>query len=913
MKIRGDYPTLLNGVSEQPPHAMIPGQHRDQVNMHSDPVYGLSRRWGTLRKAQGVPTADYSLNDTRVFEWRVGGKEYAVLYGARRYGSEVIALYDKTGGQLVPVNHYGVDTSYISALDYGVTSITAVGEYLIMASPGLTVSSQGTGAFAWSKTSPYGAVWIRGGAYNRQFTLKLKNAQGGVISVTYTTPKASYDKALDISHIPAWVEDSISGTESTRESVVGVYNGNYSPQLYHRLSKGNLRTSSMSLTVYDKTGAAVPNSYPVLPVGSQFYHGSNTEYLLVPPDMPTGWYVVYDHKKATPNPGYSTAVAAAQHAYNTQMNEYILASANAILSSSIATKLSSLVAAAPVPTGDLMAAVADGDYLQITGAVEVTVSDGGDNSLIEGVDNTVAAITDLTRKYWVGRVVQVRPAGADQVFYMRAVNANVGSGFTDVTWEECAADKQTLTGGLIYGRLEGGALKLGTDPGWLALLGVTGAPDWSPSLSGDADTNALPYFVGKPISYLDVFQDRLLICCNGVVSASAVGDYLRFSRATVLSVLADDPVEVTSQGSEGDVITGGAFFDRNLILFGNRQYMLDGGTPLSITSALMPVLSAHAGANEIQPVAAGTSIYYAKTSPDGTAVHQLKPGQYAETADSFPITPHLRTYLGTGPKDITVCHEPTTLVLRTNKENTLFIFRYLEAPDGGRQQASWSRWVYGPLCGRLIACSYYQGSLILFFFADFGPASGISVHEQPMSASRSSRPYMDDMQRYGDPGVFGAQQTHIAYDASGRQYVGGPKGDASILAGLYGATGLWYGHQFSSSVTPNRAFVYEQERASLSGDLTVAKVIPKFTESGGADASVTDVTDTPFTTVEDLSPALSAFTLVGEQPLTSEEHMVVVALGADDYSLTLTAKEWLPMSITGLRWEGQYFNRTPRS
>lgn len=921
MKIRGDYPTLLNGVSQQPPHVMLPGQHVDQVNMHSDPVYGLTRRWGTVRKAvtagANPPATGAALPaiPTRCWDWRVGGKEYAVLYGPyANTPATGVKVYDKDAGAFVPVHYNPADTALIAALAAGpMTSVTAVGEYLVMTGPHMRSVAGAVAVPEWSATNALGAVWVRGGAYNRTYTLRMKNVEGVTVTATYTTPKSSFDKVLDISGIPAWVADPATGTDTSRESIVPVSNSGTAPYLYHRLSKGALHNNTHALTVFDRNGISIAQVTTTTPAPGTVGHVPGSDYLVLPVGSTSaqGWYVVYDHKKAVANPGYTAAVAAVQAEYNKALSDYILASAAAITPAAIASALVDAAGAAPPHTGTPIALVADGEHIKVTGAVDIVAEDGGDNTLIEAVDNTVAAITDLTKKFWVNSRVRVKPADSDSVFYMRAIGSGPSGTFADVTWEECAAKEYIIHVGVLFGKIHDGALRIASQGALLQYFGIMDAPAWGITLSGDEDTNPLPYFVGREISYLGVFQDRLLIGCNGVLSASKVGDYFTFSRASVLTAIAADPVEISSQSSEDDRITGGAFFDRNLVLFGKRQYMLDGGTPLSLTSALLPVLSSHAGANDIDPVSAGTSIYYAKQSAGGASVHQMQPGAYEGSADSFPISAHLRTYFGNSPQEITACHDPSLIVLRTSTANTLYILRYLDGPRGERQQQAWSRWVYPSTAGYLVSCSQHGDTLILFMLKDLGPAAALIALEQPLSSGRSSLPYMDDMV----PASAGVNvgMTHAAYDSTTRQYVGGTIAERDTLIGLYGTSGLWYGVQYPSSVTLNRPFVYEAEKASLSGKLTVSRVYAKFTESGGAWADILDVTDGSVLDVEDLPAAHSSLTTIGEQPLTSEEADILLAHDADDYRLTLRAKEWLPLAITGLRWEGQYFNRTQRT
>jgi hypothetical protein len=88
--------TVVRGVSQQPLTERMSGQHTEQVNMISDPVYGLARRPGSIWQAEeylppndawtGLPasaTHADNLNDIighKVFKFTSGGQEYHLLY-----------------------------------------------------------------------------------------------------------------------------------------------------------------------------------------------------------------------------------------------------------------------------------------------------------------------------------------------------------------------------------------------------------------------------------------------------------------------------------------------------------------------------------------------------------------------------------------------------------------------------------------------------------------------------------------------------------------------------------------------------------------------------------------------------------------------------------------------------------------
>nr|CCA86579.1 hypothetical protein RALSY_40806 [Ralstonia syzygii R24] len=75
-----------------------------------------------------------------------------------------------------------------------------------------------------------------------------------------------------------------------------------------------------------------------------------------------------------------------------------------------------------------------------------------------------------------------------------------------------------------------------TPEGLASVTGFT-VPGYSTSKCGDtAARGAVPYFFGRRITLLTVFQDRLVIVANGVVFLSRTGDYFNWFRDSAISV-----------------------------------------------------------------------------------------------------------------------------------------------------------------------------------------------------------------------------------------------------------------------------------------------------------------------------------------------------------------------------------------
>lgn len=216
MKVANSYVSLLRGVSQQVPHNRAEGQHAEQVNMLSDPVNGLVRRHGSVWQAElataAVPNTalDTDTAGWATLDYTANGVDYALLYrrNAAPAGATLppFVLYNKKTKAFVPVQSSPSDPVAAQLAASGVTAITPVGKYLFMAGRGIATSFSTTPA--WLGANEYPAViWLRGGAYSRTFRVTVIKTDGSRVTVSHTTPSASYQGVLSTSDISATATD----------------------------------------------------------------------------------------------------------------------------------------------------------------------------------------------------------------------------------------------------------------------------------------------------------------------------------------------------------------------------------------------------------------------------------------------------------------------------------------------------------------------------------------------------------------------------------------------------------------------------------------------------------------------------------------------------------------------------------
>lgn len=219
MKVDGILASVTRGVSQQAPADRLEGQMGEQVNMLGDPVRGLVRRNGMILEAE--KTKDFTAEPDnafldslsfRRFSYRDGGRDHDILYRSRaRVGAvsdahlDTLTVYDKTANEFLPVVRDPGDSLLDTYEANGIGALTAVGSYVLLAANDLTPTYTSVDEYRNPQWANAGAIWVRGGAYNRKFTVRTRRKSNNVeYTVEYQTPSAQFPEALvlDATTIP---------------------------------------------------------------------------------------------------------------------------------------------------------------------------------------------------------------------------------------------------------------------------------------------------------------------------------------------------------------------------------------------------------------------------------------------------------------------------------------------------------------------------------------------------------------------------------------------------------------------------------------------------------------------------------------------------------------------------------------
>lgn len=940
MKVSGSTASLLQGVSQQTPADRTAGQCTEQVNMLPDPVQGLSRRHGTKFVAESATSLDPStfaamVTDTanwQTFNYSNANHDYVVLYrtAAQAAGSAlpVLQVYDRTTQTFLPLVRNGSDAQLDLLVSGGISGIANIGKYVFLSGFNTVNTADTFDAWGDAGNKFNTVLWIRGGTYSRTYTATATRSDGTQITFSYTTPTSSYPGTLDTTGVPIYAADPAGGTQADTEAAYITDDGSghgictlgwaaWTPTAM------TVKQGSTSLTNVTPAAPASATQYSwVAGAPTMLFHSSLVGAVNVT--------LAYTHLKTVTNPNYSKIVGDLTNDFNTKVTNWIGTASDAIAPDAIATQLLAAATAAGLTGGTVQAST-----VIFTNVASISATDGGDGTLIRAVANEVDSIEEVTSIHKIGKIVKVRAENSAQSFYLTAISKSDGitSGFTEVTWIEGGGIRYTITNALLYLTVSAGSAYIGSSASIMnGLVAGLNAPVYPPSTVGDADSSPLPYFINRQITYLGVFQDRLVIGCGAVVRFSRINDFLNFFRTSVLSIFEDDSLEMLSQGTDDDTLRYSVIYDRDLVIFGlKRQYAISGRSALTPTSANMQVMAAIPNAAQVPPLAVSSFVFYGQQGDAAGSVYQIQPGQITDSPESYIQSSQIDTYMAGQIIELADWPKPTHVMVRvTGNRNALYVFSYLDKTQyqGGRVQNAWHKLTWDTALGVIIGMSRTPDGMLIFYLREQVNHAGVNhvyyaVDLLPFTTGLALYPYLDSIRPLAlvnaNAGGVNANTTgdwQVAFDSTSEwQFVGTALADqASLLAEFPDATGPQVGILQDSLFTPTNPFVRDKnDKVITSGRLTITSVQCTIQDSSGFWTDVTSKGRETTTTNEYNARIVgSPDDLVGRETVTDVTYSVPIALETNDYTLTFRGRTWLPFTITSLEWIGQWFNRTQR-
>ncbi|AHB12132.1 tail protein [Xylella phage Paz] len=618
------------------------------------------------------------------------------------------------------------------------------------------------------------------------------------------------------------------------------------------------------------------------------------------------------------DPEYQKRVNDRVNAYEGEKSAWIRKAAEDIVPANIARKLAELISTAGIAASSLgpCVVVDDPNYN------DIRLLDDGSNTLVSYAGKEVSDPQFVTLYHWAGKVVRVRPSGGGdkESYYLKAVALDsTATGWTKVEWVEAAGvvhEIHNVVSQLVIDPALKTAYVAQDGAGLKSLAPQLGDhPLYKGNVVGDAITAPLPHYFGRVISCMTVFQDRLMICADNIVNFSRSSDYLNFFRVTVLNIQDNDPIEIFAHGSEGDTIKRAVMFERDMVLFGElRQYAINGREFLSPTNPNINVIGNFEGGVRAQPIASGNFLFFGKHANERTGLHQMQPGETAQTTVVYDVSQVLDTYIAGEPVQLLGTTMPNMITYRTDADPSIwYTYRYADEQGTGRVMSSWGKQQYAPELGTVAAITHYRGDLYVITLRSAGGKDYWFADKLSLNVDLARYPHLDSQVRYGQETpwhVAARSSLYVAADKSSDYFLLGAKREAAedFIEQAPGVeSALVVGSVSPAYFQPTNPYMRDsQGQPILNGRITLASYGFHLADTGGMRAYVLKP-DRERTLLFEGRVIGNTSNIIGRQPVYSGIRTVSVGRETRTCIIELRSEDWQPLRVTGAEWSGQVF------
>ena len=337
--------------------------------------------------------------------------------------------------------------------------------------------------------------------------------------------------------------------------------------------------------------------------------------------------------------------------------------------------------------------IGTGLYLTDSDPFNISTPNG---NLLNVFAKRIDTIEDLPVQCKHGYVVLVKNSEADEDdYFLKFVGENGRDG--NGAWEECPEpgrqinfDEETMPIQIVRHIDSSTGTVTGTNNGKYFRVGF---PDWDKCQVGDTTTNPNPSFVGKKISQLVFFRNRLCLLAGTNVIMSRPGDYFNFWNKSAITYSNTDPIDLSISSKYPSTIYDAIGVSSGLVLFTkNEQFLLTTDSDiLNPTTAKINSISDYNFNYKTNPVSLGTSIGFLDNAGKYTRFFEManirREGE-PRVIEQSKVVSKLFDY---NLDNISASRENSVIFFNEKNKSTLYGFRYFNAAEK-RQQQAWFTW-----------------------------------------------------------------------------------------------------------------------------------------------------------------------------------------------------------------------------
>lgn len=737
-------PNLLGGVSQQPDPVKLPGQVRSADNVYLDPTFGCRKRPGSeyIATLAGVSMPE----DVRWFPiFRDNNERYAVALYTNP--SLVLRVWDLNDGTERTVTISESASSYFSGATKDTIEQISIADYTLLTNVNAKVSMNTNTSASSEKAALVSVDQI---AYNTTYSIDLAKDGDDSTNKVYTatgievipgsyerddggtcsqagaqtfTQSASGKSGLSFRVVNQCTPYLVGGNKLQRKvkkvraltppnnikdaRAVTQFDGFKGDWVFgFPLFKTDVfdaewqeRDSRLDTTVTDDHGGQVIIEKEEVRQFSDAKYMSRHRVDVQLLNGGAGWRKGDTTTVSMDGRSYTIRVTSDRYtyAYNSAGTATFTTPVNATSGTlDIGAVVSGLTTALSGLTG--FSAESVGNIIKITRTdgrdFNLSVRGGTTNkamNVIKGLASDVAELPSQCFDNYLVKVTNTDDAEADD-YYVRfeAESQGIpGSG----SWIETVApgikttiNSSTMPHALI--RQADGSFTLDS-------LNTSSAfGGWAQREVGDEKTNPEPTFVGRSISNMFFFANRLGFLSEDAVIMSQPGDYFNFFSGSAIAVSDADPIDLTASSTIPAILKGVVGTPKGLVLFAERSQFLLASNEIAFSSSTvkMTEISNYFYKSRVLPLNSGVSISFISEGQTYSKVMEMAVDSVENRPQVADITRIVPEYL---PPDFIwgeVLPNNNMLVYGEGTEE-VFVFKFFNNGDE-RQLAGWTRWIY---------------------------------------------------------------------------------------------------------------------------------------------------------------------------------------------------------------------------
>lgn len=554
----------------------------------------------------------------------------------------------------------------------------------------------------------------------------------------------------------------------------------------------------------------------------------------------------------------------------------------------------------------------------------------------EVYDPSAADVLTTYTDYWAEHYDKTDPDALQNTDYWRVEDQYVSEGevyeiagdstnnfdnyfvkFEDGAWAECLAPGQ------LY------KLDASTLPHRLVRTGVNeftfGPCLWEDRVVGDDDSCPVPSFIGKAITNLTFFKNRLGFLASDSLVFSRAGRYFELFGETAIDLLDDDPIDTIASSTRVVSLYSSIPFDKNLLVNSAQGQFSFGssGTNLTPTTATLTSTTMYETSKDSDPCAAGANIYFVNPREKYVSIMEylIQPDTLVE--DASDITAHCPHYIPNGTIKVMSCVPMDMLVVFSDGErDALYIYKYYWVGNE-KPQSAWSKWTFdGDILGvGLINTELYftikRGTEVALEKIQLeniavNPDFDFRVHLDRQVRVQGVYDVETDKTTWTLPySTDGSSDFKAINPATGFPIAVTASGNTLVANGDRTAAMYTIGIPYEMRYRFSEWYLKDSKKVSIiDGKLQVRTLTLSYRDTGAFSIEITPYNRETIT--KRFSGVKVGLSTIGKASLLTGEEKFLVLTKSKRTTIDIVSDSYLPCQITSASFEGMYVTRAQR-